>query len=362
MVGDFLGNHQIYNLSIATRVRAGTNVEIWSSKLHHKILPKVMLWCKRLFLYLYISLWMVRKGHVMVVAHSISSSQPTTQTTLDWPTIDEELLSMISLVCWALNCDAISTDKATSVLPDLIEAHFQRSGALSDHSLSGPHCDRAIIHLTERLHRLKNYMRPSCFNDFMTSVHLHNKALHSARKDLLRHSSVRQEWSFHKKPWMFAQSTCRPSQKVAPNFSAEQCLQYFQSIVSSPTLYHAFPEWISEVWPVPGHYLSLICLLFVRVRLNIFWRDVPLHQLTMEHIFCIDSLLSNARSTKKPIIIFFLYLKNAFGSICHQYLFDVLRYINLPNAVVSYLISCYFQLSAYVSTIYWLEYHNISYL
>ena len=40
---------------------------------------------------------------------------------------------------------------------------------------------------------------------------------------------------------------------------------------------------------------------------------------TMEHIFSIDSLLTNARSFKKVIVISFLDLKNAFGSVCHQY-------------------------------------------
>ena len=50
---------------------------------------------------------------------------------------------------------------------------------------------------------------------------------------------------------------------------------------------------------------------------------------TMEHIFCIDSLLANASSSKEPIVMSFLDLKNAFGSVCHQFLFDILRYLNL---------------------------------
>ena len=46
-------------------------------------------------------------------------------------------------------------------------------------------------------------------------------------------------------------------------------------------------------------------------------------------------------------------LKNAFGSVCHQYLFIVLWYLNLPNAIVSYIVSCYSELSAHVSTNDW---------
>jgi len=46
----------------------------------------------------------------------------------------------------------------------------------------------------------------------------------------------------------------------------------------------------------------------------------------------------------------FLDLRDAFGSVCHQYLFDVLQYLKLPDAILSYVTSCYSQLSAYVST------------
>ena len=70
---------------------------------------------------------------------------------------------------------------------------------------------------------------------------------------------------------------------------------------------------------------------------------------TMEHIFCIDSLLANARSSKKLIVISFLDLKNAFGSVCHHFLFDILHYLNLPPTFVSYIVSCYSHLCAYIS-------------
>jgi len=54
-------------------------------------------------------------------------------------------------------------------------------------------------------------------------------------------------------PWKFAQSTCRPPQKVDPNFSAEQCLLYFESIASTPARYSGFPDWIQEIWPLSDH-------------------------------------------------------------------------------------------------------------
>ena len=74
---------------------------------------------------------------------------------------------------------------------------------------------------------------------------------------------------------------------------------------------------------------------------------------TTEHIFSTDSLLDNARTTKNPVVMSFLDLKNAFGSVCHQYLFDILQYIKLPSAVVSYITSYYSKLTAYVSTKKW---------
>jgi len=73
--------------------------------------------------------------------------------------IDGELFSVISPLWKALNSDAISTDEAALALSSLIEAHFSESGVLLQLFYSGPHRNRAIIHLTECLRRLKNDMR-----------------------------------------------------------------------------------------------------------------------------------------------------------------------------------------------------------
>ena len=94
-----------------------------------------------------------------MVAQRDSSSQPVTRADFDWPLIDGELFSIISLLRKALNSDAISTDEAASALPSLIEAYLTESGVLSQHSYSGPHHNRAIVRLTERLCCLKNDLR-----------------------------------------------------------------------------------------------------------------------------------------------------------------------------------------------------------
>jgi len=64
----------------------------------------------------------------------------------------------------------------------------------------------------------------------------------------------------------------------------------------------------------------------------------------MEHIFSIDSLLANANASKskKTLVMSFLDLRNTFDSVCHQYLFDVLLYLKLPDVVLAYVASCYF--------------------
>ena len=74
-----------------------------------------------------------------------------------------------------------------------------------DDSPPGPHRDRAIICLTERLRRLKSDLRRSGSTHLMSVVRLHNKSLRAARKDSARRSTARQENCFHKNPWKFAQ-------------------------------------------------------------------------------------------------------------------------------------------------------------
>jgi len=73
----------------------------------------------------------------------------------------------------------------------------------------------------------------------MTSVRLHARALREANKVTSRRSI---EQLFLKNPWKFAQSVCRPPHKVDPDFSAEQCLQYFEHIASTPAGYSGLPD------------------------------------------------------------------------------------------------------------------------
>ena len=72
-----------------------------------------------------------------------------------------------------------------------------------------------------------------------------------------------------------------------------------------------------------------------------------------EHIYSLSAILQDATSTKKPSMITFLDLKNAFGSVPHQLLFDMLRAIKVSSTLLSYVKSFYSQLFAIVTTKNW---------
>jgi len=72
-----------------------------------------------------------------------------------------------------------------------------------------------------------------------------------------------------------------------------------------------------------------------------------------EHIYSLSAILQDATSTKKPLMITFLDLKNAFGSIPHQLIFDMLRFVKVPSSVLNYVESFYSKLFVTVTTKYW---------
>ena len=53
-----------------------------------------------------------------------------------------------------------------------------------------------------------------------------------------------------------------------------------------------------------------------------------------EHIYSLTAILQDATLAKKPLMI---DLKNPFGSIPHQLLFDKLRLVRVPSSVLSYV-------------------------
>ena len=74
----------------------------------------------------------------------------------------------------------------------------------------------------------------------------------------------------------------------------------------------------------------------------------------MEHIFSLSAIVDNARQNKLPLSLTFVDLRNAFGSISHSYIKDILSYVKLPNNVQSWVSTLYTNLTAYIATKQWM--------
>ena len=74
---------------------------------------------------------------------------------------------------------------------------------------------------------------------------------------------------------------------------------------------------------------------------------------TMEHIFSLSAIVDNARTNKLPLSLTFVDLRNAFGSVAHAYIKDIMSYVKLPTEVQFYVSALYANLSAYISTKQW---------
>ena len=73
----------------------------------------------------------------------------------------------------------------------------------------------------------------------------------------------------------------------------------------------------------------------------------------MEDMASMTAIIENARSMQCSLYITFLDLANAFGSISHQLIHDMLTHIQLPPPVIQYLGDVYSKLQALVSTPDW---------
>ena len=66
----------------------------------------------------------------------------------------------------------------------------------------------------------------------------------------------------------------------------------------------------------------------------------------IEHVFAIQSMLVNAMEHSLPLTLSFIDLKNAFGSISHAYITNILRFIRLPPKFTNYVSNLYSSISA----------------
>ena len=54
----------------------------------------------------------------------------------------------------------------------------------------------------------------------------------------------------------------------------------------------------------------------------------------VEHIFTITAMIEHARSNGLPLTLTFIDLRNAFGSISHSLVADILTYLQIPSPVI----------------------------
>ena len=75
------------------------------------------------------------------------------------------------------------------------------------------------------------------------------------------------------------------------------------------------------------------------------------------NMFTIQAMVQNAMEHSLPLALSFIDLKNAFGSILHAYLKDMLKLIKLPREFTDYVSSLYSSISAHVFTKHWKTKH-----
>ena len=74
---------------------------------------------------------------------------------------------------------------------------------------------------------------------------------------------------------------------------------------------------------------------------------------TMEHIFALTALIDHARSNGMPLTITFVDLKDAFGSICHNLINDIMSHLKLPPEITCYITDLYSKVKASIQTKNW---------
>ena len=75
----------------------------------------------------------------------------------------------------------------------------------------------------------------------------------------------------------------------------------------------------------------------------------------IEHVFAVQSMmmLVNAQEHSQPLALSFIDLRNAFGSISHAYINDIMKFLKLPPEFTKYVRNLYSSLSALISTKDW---------
>ena len=73
----------------------------------------------------------------------------------------------------------------------------------------------------------------------------------------------------------------------------------------------------------------------------------------LEHIYTTSAIVNNAKENGLPLFMTFLDLANAFGSISHRLIQDMLSYVAVPDQVTKYICDAYSKLRGFVSSSSW---------
>ncbi|XP_072048304.1 uncharacterized protein [Amphiura filiformis] len=73
----------------------------------------------------------------------------------------------------------------------------------------------------------------------------------------------------------------------------------------------------------------------------------------IEHIYSLNAIIDDAEQTKSKAYITFLDLANAFGSVPHEIIFQLLEFYRVPPAVISYIRKIYDNLEVSVKSTQW---------
>ena len=74
---------------------------------------------------------------------------------------------------------------------------------------------------------------------------------------------------------------------------------------------------------------------------------------TTEHIFTTTAIIDNPIQHGSPLAVTFLNLQNAFGSVAHGLITDILTHIKLPDSLITYISNGYSKVTASVKTKNW---------
>ena len=80
-----------------------------------------------------------------------------------------------------------------------------------------------------------------------------------------------------------------------------------------------------------------------------------LHNLNgvIKHIHALNAILDQARERRLPLSVTFLDLKNAFRSIPHDLISDMLQLVCIPETISNYIRHCYGNMTAYIQSEEW---------